>query len=117
MLNVFSYKYAIVFDAGSSGTRMFIYKWISGFSAAKGDSLIIDQEESCKTNDKGIDKINDKQELIKSFKNCIQKAYEKVPNERKNRTHIFLAATAGMRLLEYDFVYLILKFNKLIHRI
>jgi Golgi nucleoside diphosphatase len=82
---------------------MYIYKWISGFSVDKGDPLVIDQVESCKTEDQGIDKINDKQELITSFKNCIQKAHEKVPHDRQKRTYIFLAATAGMRLLEYDF--------------
>ena len=32
--------YAIVFDAGSSGTRMYVYEWKSNLSVAKGDSFV-----------------------------------------------------------------------------
>ena len=34
------------------------------------------------------------------FVSSFQKAQETIPNDRKNRTYLFLAATAGMRLLE-----------------
>jgi golgi apyrase len=89
-----------VFDAGSSGTRMYVYKWQTGFSAAKGDELVLMEDNSCITDDNGIDKINNKDDLVTKFKKCISKAEERVPKERKSRTYIFLAATAGMRLLQ-----------------
>jgi hypothetical protein len=50
--------------------------------------------------DNGIDKIRSKDELESKFSKCVQKASAQVPQNRKNRTYIFLAATAGMRLLE-----------------
>lgn len=55
------------------------------------------------TKDNGIDKIKDKTELVTKFSKCIQKAQKLIPEERKNRTKISLAATAGMRLLTYNF--------------
>ena len=38
--NNWSNDYAIVFDAGSSGTRMYVYEWKSNLSVAKGDSFV-----------------------------------------------------------------------------
>lgn len=49
------FKYAIVFDAGSSGTRMYIYNWTSGFSAARGDPMIIKEVDDCKVDRKKLD--------------------------------------------------------------
>jgi Golgi nucleoside diphosphatase len=82
---------------------MYIYQWQAGYSAAKGDPLVVTQNTSCKTDDNGLDKIKSKQDLINKYSNCIQIAQETIPNDRKNRTYLFLAATAGMRLLEYNY--------------
>jgi len=79
---------------------MYIYQWRSGFSAARGEHLVITELFSCKPSDNGIDKIKSKQELIEKYSPCVSKAHEKIPQDRKRRTYIFLAATAGMRLLD-----------------
>lgn len=50
--------------------------------------------------DPGIDKLKTREETIIYFNDCLQNAGRKIPNERKSRAHILLAATAGMRLLE-----------------
>lgn len=50
--------------------------------------------------DPGIDKLKTREETIIYFNDCLQSAGRKIPNERKSRAHILLAATAGMRLLE-----------------
>lgn len=50
--------------------------------------------------DNGVDKITDIVELERMFAKCIAKAHELIPKDRKDRTKINLAATAGMRLLE-----------------
>lgn len=50
--------------------------------------------------DHGIDKINSQQQLEESFQNCIAKANQVIPHDRKSRTYISLAATAGMRVLK-----------------
>jgi hypothetical protein len=49
--------------------------------------------------DNGIDKIKNILELETKFSKCIKKAHELIPKNRKNRTKINLAATAGMRML------------------
>ena len=59
-------------------------------------------------------------ETAQRFTNCLKAAKEKIPIERHERTNIYLGATAGMRLLEYDFFFffnLKLKFNKIIKEI
>ncbi len=88
-----------IFD-NNKGTRMSIYYWQSGLSAAKGDKLIVNQLDYCKTNDKGIDKFTSKSDVILSFNDCMQSASRIIPARRKFRTYIGLAATAGMRLLK-----------------
>lgn len=92
--------YSIVFDSGSSGSRMYIYQWTAGYSAAKGDPLRIVQNLSCNTNDGGLNQIKNRQDLEKKFSTCISKAKDIIPVKRQSRAYIFLAATAGMRLLD-----------------
>ena len=79
---------------------MYIYYWQSGLSASRGDEIKVNQLEYCKTNDKGIDKFTSKSDVVLSFNDCMQLASRRVPQNRKFRTYISLAATAGMRLLK-----------------
>lgn len=92
--------YAVVIDAGSSGTRGFLYEWKADFSAAKGDHLVVYQKATCKSNDDGIDKLKSKAEFIENISPCLETLQEEIPQDRMKRTYIFLAATAGMRLLD-----------------
>ena len=50
--------------------------------------------------DNGIDKIRSADELASKFSNCTKYANDLIPADRKSRTYITLAATAGMRLLQ-----------------
>ncbi|CAF0750987.1 unnamed protein product [Brachionus calyciflorus] len=90
--------YAVVFDAGSSSSKMYIYSWKSGLSANKGHNVTISEIGNC-FKSPGIDKLKTKDDTIIYFNDCLQNASKTIPNERKSRAHIVLAATAGMRLL------------------
>lgn len=100
---------------------MFIYEWDSTYRPEDKQKLIVNQVDHCITDgnhrsllqnrmqlilvsdyflDNGVDKIMDMVELKHMFSKCIAKAHELIPEDRKDRTKINLAATAGMRLLE-----------------
>ena len=91
--------YAIVFDAGSSGTRMYLYGWKGDFSVARGDDLKMIEKKKCKVFI-DLDTVKNESEIAEQFDSCIEQAMEVIPADRVHRTYIFLAATAGMRLLE-----------------
>lgn len=92
--------YALVIDAGSSGTRAYLYEWKADFSVARGDDLVVIEKSNCKAKDKGIDKLTSKAEFIEKISPCINELQKLIPESRMKRAYIFLAATAGMRLLE-----------------
>ncbi|RMZ94922.1 ectonucleoside triphosphate diphosphohydrolase 1 isoform X1 [Brachionus plicatilis] len=91
-------EFSIVVDAGSSGSRTYIYSWQGGLSAYKGDDIRVKELFNCKRTP-GINALRTKEDVILYFNDCLQEASKFIPNQRKNRTHIILAATAGMRLL------------------
>ena len=89
---------------------MYIYKWVAGLNASKGDNLVVNEAHSNKCDDfildgenksiKGIDKIKSDNDS-EGIKDCVKFAISKIPTDRHSRTYIYLAATAGMRILEY----------------
>jgi hypothetical protein len=122
--NFFSLKYAIIFDAGSSSTKMYIYTWRAGLSAARGNNIRLSEYYSSlnctskKTTiitprtwsnfkrkflfqEIGIDKIGSLDQATLYFDPCLRLARKQIPDARKSRAFIALAATAGMRLLKY----------------
>lgn len=107
-------NYAIVFDAGSSHTEMFVYHWPADKSDGLGETSTVNELFVCplasvftvdplKKNDKiKLKAISDFEQnldlLADYFRPCLQKAMEKIPENRYKFSPIFLGATAGMRL-------------------
>ncbi len=107
-------NYAIVFDAGSSHTEMFVYHWPADKSDGLGTTSTVNEFFVCPL--AGIYKADPKKpgELIKLkaisdfeqhlellddyFQPCLEKAVAKIPSNRHKFSPIFLGATAGMRL-------------------
>lgn len=96
-------EYGIVFDAGSTHTNMFIYKWRVS-DIIKGTALV-KQIGQCTVTDKdghirGISSYDNPEDAGKSLHSCIErKAKKLIPSYAQNKSPIYLGATAGMRLL------------------
>lgn len=107
--------YGIVIDAGSSGSRLHIYKWQDPNYAALAEQA----KNSDEANLKSVPKIYQSEDWLykikpglSSFENHPDKAYKKhikpllkfaetiIPKEKIKDTPVFLQATAGMRLLK-----------------
>ncbi|KAK4618324.1 Golgi apyrase [Fulvia fulva] len=103
------HSYAIVLDAGSSGTRVYVYRWRkNAYARKKYDDEKLDSLPRIKTNKKwrkkvhpGISTFGDKPEAVGSehLKELVEFAQDIVPKKEYENTPIFLLATAGMRLL------------------
>lgn len=103
-------RWGVVLDAGSSGTRLHIYKWDDPVQTSKNASLtaaelhtlpkIVTDTAWTQITRPGVSsyatnpaKIND------SLKGLIDNALKIIPKEQVKTTPIYLLATAGMRLL------------------
>ncbi|KAI5363303.1 putative nucleoside phosphatase GDA1/CD39 [Septoria linicola] len=106
------HRYGLVFDAGSSGTRVYVYKWDSAEHARKkGDQQELQSLPDIETKKKWIKKVHpgistfgDKPELVgpDHLKELVNFALDIVPKKDVENTPVFLLATAGMRLLPDD---------------
>lgn len=108
-------NYAIVFDAGSSHTEMFVYHWPADKSEGIGETSSVNELFVCPLGSISIGDPLKKSEKIKLkaisdfeqnfdlladyFRPCLEKALEKIPSHRQKFSPIFLGATAGMRLM------------------
>ncbi|CAF4924547.1 unnamed protein product [Rotaria sp. Silwood1] len=106
--------YAIVFDAGSSHTEMFVYYWPADKSDGLGTTSTVNEYFVCPLISIIINDTTKPGELIKLkaisdfeqhleylddyFQPCLTKAISKIPSNRHKFSPIFLGATAGMRL-------------------
>ncbi|CAF1925772.1 unnamed protein product [Rotaria magnacalcarata] len=94
--------YALVVDAGSTHTKIFLYTWPADKSDGRGLTSRVYQIKSCSVNYGPITTIsnathdNIKQYFDSAMTNCINE----IPLTRKSRTLIFFGATAGLRLAE-----------------
>ncbi|NXX44966.1 ENTP8 diphosphohydrolase, partial [Tricholaema leucomelas] len=90
-------QYGLVFDAGSTHTSLYIYRWPAGKENGTG---IVSQVEACSVQGPGISSYADNPAGAgASLKPCLDKAMEVVPAEQQQETPTYLGATAGMRLL------------------
>ena len=107
------YSYGVILDAGSSGTRVYVYNWKNAAHAREGASAAQLQslpriETSKKWRKKvhpGVSTFGDKPEDVgpDHLAPLVDFALDIVPEDEVANTPIFLLATAGMRLLpEYQ---------------
>lgn len=109
-------NYAILFDAGSSGTRMEIYKFLaSGPSLQPSD--VVQMDASPHKVKPGISDFADDPTQVEAYiKPLLESAKKTIPQDKQASTPIFLLATAGMRLLPEDQATAILdEVRKLFH--
>lgn len=86
--------YGVIFDAGSSGTRIHVYKWRSGGKA--GDFLLM--EDDLVKEKPGLSSFRKTPQAAgQSLKKLLDHARSKVPPESRAATPAFLMATAGLR--------------------
>jgi Golgi apyrase len=102
-----SSQYGVILDAGSSGTRVYIYKWKNHAKAAKDASAAelkalpkIKLKENKKIHP-GVSSFAEKPSQIgpDHLKQLIEIALDEVPDSKISETPVYLMATAGMRLL------------------
>ncbi|KAM9595116.1 ectonucleoside triphosphate diphosphohydrolase 8-like isoform 9-T9 [Morphnus guianensis] len=90
-------KYGLVFDAGSTHTALYIYRWPTDKENSTG---IVSQVEACTVSGPGISSYADNPAGAgASLKPCLDKAMKIIPAEQQRETPTYLGATAGMRLL------------------
>ncbi|KAI1813137.1 nucleoside phosphatase family-domain-containing protein [Poronia punctata] len=104
------WRYGVVLDAGSSGTRLHIYRWkdpsrvLKHATVEELNSLPSIENHYTKKIHPGISTFGDHPEDVgpDHLEDLIKKAKKKIPSERHTDTPIYLMATAGMRLLPKD---------------
>ncbi|NWW83778.1 ENTP8 diphosphohydrolase, partial [Rhynochetos jubatus] len=90
-------QYGLVFDAGSTHTALYIYRWPADKENGTG---IVSQVETCAVSGPGISSYADNPAGAgASLKPCLDKAMKIIPAEQQQQTPTYLGATAGMRLL------------------
>lgn len=105
------HHWGVVLDAGSSGTRVYVYQWPTAEkvrSKSKHDTTALRKLPKIKTHEKwrmkmkpGIATWGESPELVgpDHLKELVDFALDVVPKHQIPETPIFLLATAGMRLL------------------
>ncbi|XP_004714524.1 ectonucleoside triphosphate diphosphohydrolase 8 [Echinops telfairi] len=92
-------KFGIVFDAGSSHTSLFLYKWPAD---KENDTGVVSQALACQVKGPGISSYVDDPSLAgESLRGCLEEALAIIPESQRRETPTFLGATAGMRLLRW----------------
>ncbi|KAM8803459.1 ectonucleoside triphosphate diphosphohydrolase 8 isoform 2-T2 [Rhynchonycteris naso] len=90
-------KFGIVFDAGSSHTSLFVYRWPAD---KENDTGVISQALICQVKGPGISSYaSNPAQAGESLRDCLEEALAAIPEAHHRQTPMFLGATAGMRLL------------------
>ncbi|KAI5866459.1 nucleoside phosphatase family-domain-containing protein [Durotheca rogersii] len=103
------WRWGVILDAGSSGTRLHIYRWQDPAKALKDASYqelhslpsIATKEKWTKKIRPGISTFGDHPEDVgpDHLQELVEQALRVIPDDKHADTPIFLMATAGMRLL------------------
>lgn len=97
-------KYGVICDAGSSGTRLFVYTLkpaIGGLTEI--DTLIHENEPVVKKVSPGLSTFSDAPEqVIEYLTPLLRFAEEHIPSDKLAETDLMIFATAGMRLIEEE---------------
>lgn len=100
-------RYGVVLDAGSSGTRVYVYKW-NGNPAGRVETSSPPTLPELETKDKwtkkvhpGVSTFGEAPDLVgpDHLQPLLEHALAYIPEDAVPHTPIFLLATAGMRLL------------------
>ncbi|CAM1317943.1 ENTPD1 (predicted) [Pycnogonum litorale] len=90
-------NYAVIFDAGSTHTMAYVYKWCSKSVNGTG---ILTQLDSCKGKKNGLSSFkSDPDDAGSSISGCLKSVKSKIPKDDRSSSFVFLGATAGMRLV------------------
>ncbi|XP_041371002.1 ectonucleoside triphosphate diphosphohydrolase 2-like [Gigantopelta aegis] len=96
--NTHLFQFGIVFDAGSSHTSMYIYRWEG--SKTNNTAIASQFTETVRPHFPGLASLtNDLQSVHDVITQCLDKAKERIPSQKYKDTPVYLGATAGMRLL------------------
>jgi Golgi nucleoside diphosphatase len=103
------WRYGVVLDAGSSGTRVHIYRWLNSDAARKGATdaqlhalpVIETNKKWTKKIHPGISTFGDHPHDVGSdhLDKLLSHALKHIPADEVPNTPLFLLATAGMRIL------------------
>ncbi|CZT46654.1 related to apyrase (NDPase/NTPase) [Rhynchosporium secalis] len=102
------WRWGVILDAGSSGTRVYIYRWLNAAKAlqkADAKDLISLPKIKMKSERKikpGVSTFADRPHNVgpEHLKQLLDHALNYIPEDQVKDTPIFLMATAGVRLLE-----------------
>ena len=91
----FTSKYAVVFDAGSTGSRVHVYEF-----QFCGDELLNLLDEVFEMTKPGLSSFQaNPNGAVESLEPLLRKAWRRVPRDLRKCTPVVLKATAGLRLL------------------
>ncbi|CAF4029346.1 unnamed protein product [Rotaria sordida] len=94
--------YAVVVDAGSTHSKIFLYTWPADKSDGLGITSRVTQVKACSVPGGPITSIKDPTEINTQqyFESAMSDCINEIPLTRKSRAFIFLGGTAGLRLFE-----------------
>ncbi|KAI0003160.1 nucleoside phosphatase family-domain-containing protein [Xylariaceae sp. FL0662B] len=103
------WRWGVILDAGSSGTRLHIYRWQDAAKILKDATYeelhslpnVMTKDKWTKKIRPGISTFGDHPEDVgpDHLKSLVERALDIIPDNKHEDTPIFLMATAGMRLL------------------
>ncbi|CAB1315273.1 unnamed protein product [Coregonus sp. 'balchen'] len=91
-------QYGMVFDAGSTHTSLYMYRWPGN---KENNTGVVSQMLVCDVDGDGISSYaQDPAAAGLSLRKCLDSALAAVPANQRRETPVYLGATAGMRLLQ-----------------